>query len=114
MVPEHLCQGDPAGEVGGGHIPTICTCGFDFVKGQLDGVDIESYAAIPDDCYADIIQSEAAMAAEQDESRQLEMMAEGATRVGTIKVCPDCGMLCFSRPMSRAQSDDVAWFRPLA
>lgn len=91
----------------------ICTCGFDFVRGQLDGVDIESYAAIPDDDYVDIIKSDAAALAEQDESRKLEMIGERATRVGTIKVCPTCGMLYFSRPMSCAQDAEITWYRPL-
>lgn len=91
----------------------ICKCGFDVAKGRLDGVDIESFAVIPDGSYEEIIESEAATIAEQDEFRKLERIAEGVKRVGTIQVCPACGILCFSRPQGCAQDVEVTWFRPL-
>jgi hypothetical protein len=91
----------------------ICKCGFDFAKARLDSVEYESYAAIPDDDYVDIIRSEAAILAEQDEPRRLDMIAEGVKRVGGIDVCPACGILYFSRPQRGAQDVEATWFRPL-
>ena len=86
----------------------VCKCGFDFTQGHLDGRAIESYAAIPHEEYGKIIESEAAIAAEEDEDRRYRMIAEGATRIGTVKVCPLCGVLLFSRP----HSSEFEWFRP--
>jgi len=92
---------------------SICKCGFNFCQASLDVTKYESYAAIPDDGYVDIIKSEAAIVAEQDESRSLEMIAEGVLRVGSIQICPSCGLFGFSRPQGDAEDVDFMWLRPL-
>ena len=90
-----------------------CKCGFNFAEARLDGVAFESYAAIPDDEYVEIIQSEHAMLTETDEATKLDKIGEASLRIGTIQVCPVCGVLVFTRAPKMAHNPPVAWFGEL-
>lgn len=78
-----------------------CECGFRFAQAMVDGREIESYAVVHDEDYQRVIDDELAIRSEADEERKLALVAEGATRIGSLHFCPECGALVLLKPQRR-------------
>ncbi len=79
-----------------------CECGFSFGQALLNGQSVESYAVVHDEDYQQVIDDELAIRLEVDKQRKRDLIAEGATRVGSLYVCPACGALVLVKPMKRS------------
>jgi hypothetical protein len=81
----------------------ICECGFDFAKAHLKGQRIESYAAVRDRDWLQLMRKEGGILSERNSDKRLSMICDCAQWVGNLMHCPKCGAwLCLKPQQGKA------------
>lgn len=77
-----------------------CKCGFTFIPEFREGKPpaFPSFALIDDEEYTDILDLEFGVREATDEKARAEKFYETSQRIGSAKICPNCGRVSIRWP----------------
>ena len=80
-----------------------CDCGFDFVKTRPNGQPLTSYALLPHNGYRAAIRREHAIVVEKNREKKSRLIADAASSVGALVLCPKCGAWLLAQPLKQGR-----------